>query len=222
MKTKIGAITIGQSPRVDVTADILPLLPEQLILVEAGALDAFTVNDLWKVAPERGPVLVSRMRDGLQVRMDETKILIYLQKCITELEAQGCQAIVMLCTGDFPAFTHKVPLLKPRQILQSVTKEVIGNGPIGLIVPDEAQAEHIQGWWVEQGIDTQVAVGSPYLGMAGIEDAAHQLANQDLQLIIADCIGYTVAMKERIREITGIPVILPRTLIARILTEIYA
>ena len=36
---KIGAVTIGQSPRTDVTCDILPILGDNVQLLEAGALD---------------------------------------------------------------------------------------------------------------------------------------------------------------------------------------
>ena len=44
MKEKIlAAITIGQAPRVDITADILPLLPQHVTLREYGALDDFTL-----------------------------------------------------------------------------------------------------------------------------------------------------------------------------------
>lgn len=34
---KIGAITIGQAPRTDITRDILPLLPDYMTLTEYGA-----------------------------------------------------------------------------------------------------------------------------------------------------------------------------------------
>lgn len=39
---KIGAITIGQAPRTDITRDILPLLPDYMTLTEYGALDDMT------------------------------------------------------------------------------------------------------------------------------------------------------------------------------------
>ena len=47
MKEKIlAAITIGQAPRVDITADILPLLPQHVTLREYGALDDFTLEEI--------------------------------------------------------------------------------------------------------------------------------------------------------------------------------
>ncbi|MEW5935529.1 MAG: AroM family protein [Bacillota bacterium] len=38
--------------------------------------------------------------------------------------------------------------------------------------------------------------------------------------MVLDCIGFTVDMKEEVRDIVGAPVILPRTLLARTLAEL--
>jgi protein AroM len=35
-----------------------------------------------------------------------------------------------------------------------------------------------------------------------------------------DCIGYTLAMKQAVKEITGVPVILARSVVARMLAEL--
>ena len=43
---KIGAITIGQAPRVDVTADILRIFDDSLELVQAGGLDGLTKEEI--------------------------------------------------------------------------------------------------------------------------------------------------------------------------------
>lgn len=62
---KVGAITIGQSPRTDVTQDILPLLGDQVELLQAGGLDGLTREEIEAFQP--GPddyVLISRLRDG--------------------------------------------------------------------------------------------------------------------------------------------------------------
>ena len=66
----LGAVTIGQAPRVDITGDIMPLLPEHVELREYGALDDFTLEEVQaRFAPGEGDeVLVSRMRDGRQAR----------------------------------------------------------------------------------------------------------------------------------------------------------
>ena len=62
---KVGAITIGQAPRTDVTKDILPLLGEEVELIQAGGLDGLTREEIQAFAP--GPddyVLISRLQDA--------------------------------------------------------------------------------------------------------------------------------------------------------------
>lgn len=41
-KVKIGAITVGQSPRVDVTPDLWPIFGPNVELIEAGGLDGLS------------------------------------------------------------------------------------------------------------------------------------------------------------------------------------
>ena len=101
---KVGAITIGQSPRTDVTQDILPLLGDQVELLQAGGLDGLTREEIEAFQP--GPddyVLISRLRDGSSAVFAERYILPRLQNCIDQLEQQGVEIILFLCTGDFPA-----------------------------------------------------------------------------------------------------------------------
>ena len=43
---KIGAITIGQAPRTDVTADIMDIFEGQVELVQAGGLDGLTREEI--------------------------------------------------------------------------------------------------------------------------------------------------------------------------------
>ena len=107
---KIGAITIGQAPRTDITRDILPLLPDYMTLTEYGALDDMTYEEVMsQFAPsEDDEVLVSRMRDGRQAKFTERFIRPLVQQKIDQAEAEGVSAIILFCTGVFPEFRHKV------------------------------------------------------------------------------------------------------------------
>ena len=81
MKT-IGLITIGQSPRIDVTEDIGAFFSEEVTVLEAGALDHITEAELQDMRPEGNETaLVSRMRDGRQVIFAEKHILRLLHNC---------------------------------------------------------------------------------------------------------------------------------------------
>ena len=49
---------------------------------------------------------------------------------------------------------------------------------------------------------------------------AAEIRPEETDLIVLDCIGYTMEMKEQIHQLTGKPVILPRTLTARVIREL--
>ena len=46
------------------------------------------------------------------------------------------------------------------------------------------------------------------------------LKEMDVDLIVMDCIGYDMAMKKKVVEITTKPVVLARTIVARVVGEI--
>ena len=112
---KVGAITIGQSPREDVIQDLLPLMDDRVELIQAGALDGLTREDIRAFAPgQEDYVLISQLQDGSPVMFAERYILPRLQQCIELLEEQGAELILFLCTGDFPDVFHStVPLIFP-------------------------------------------------------------------------------------------------------------
>ena len=64
-----------------------------------------TKEELKAIEPEEGDyVLVSRLKDGTSVKMAEKHILPRIQKIITELNEEGMEAILMLCTGQISSF----------------------------------------------------------------------------------------------------------------------
>ena len=62
---KIGAITVGQSPRVDLIPEIQPILGDSVEIIQTGALDGLSKEEIAKFVPRPGEnVLVSRLTDG--------------------------------------------------------------------------------------------------------------------------------------------------------------
>ena len=59
---KIGAITIGQAPRTDVTADILHIFDDSLELVQAGGLDGLTKEQIAEFAPGKDGIQINRRK----------------------------------------------------------------------------------------------------------------------------------------------------------------
>lgn len=220
---KIGLITIGQSPRDDVIADIGPLFSSDITLLQAGALDGLTAQDIAAFAPEPGDyVLISRLRDGSSAVFAEKFILPRLQTCIDLLEAQGAELILFLCTGSFPSFSSHVPLVFPCKVLDGVVPALANHSSIVVITPTPEQVKQCTEKWQNYVDSVLVVPASPYGDAKELELACERIADTQADLVVLDCIGYTAAMKAYVREHTGRPVVLSRTIAARTVMELLA
>ena len=218
----IAGITIGQAPRTDMSEELRERLAPGLELVEYGALDHLALEEVEReLAPSPGDeVLVSRMRDGKQATMAASRVMPLVQQRIDEAEAAGAEAIIMLCTGLFPKLRHRVPLILPQPLFYSVARALSGGKRVAVMVPDETQVEQARGWWGDAGMEIEVACASPYAGGAGVEQAARKLSGTGCAFLALDCMGYTGAMREAARKASGLDVLLPRTLVASVVSEL--
>ena len=218
---KIGALTIGQSPRVDAIPEMEPHLVGVEIL-QAGALDGLTRGEMDALAPEgNGDVLVSRLRDGSWVTMEERKIIPLLQKQVDNLCRQGVELIAMLCTGKFPdVLQANVPIVYPQRLLYGVVPTLASGGRIGVVAPDPTQLEQCVRNWSAVSNNVAVVAGNPYDPASDWKRVAEELIREKADWIVLDCIGYTSQVKALLQQYTGKPVILPRTLLARLVGEI--
>ena len=216
---KLGAITVGQSPRDDVTPDIMGILGD-VELLQAGALDGLTRKKIETFAPVKDEyVLVSRLADGSQVTFAERHIIPRLQECINKLEAEGANLIMFFCTGEFPAFKSNVPLIFPCKLLNGLVPALASN--IAVIIPSPDQSRQMQNKWKPFVPNVACVPASPYGNLKELDDAATKIKEMhDVDLIVMDCIGYTSAMKKHLAEITGKNVLLSRTLLAHVAAEL--
>lgn len=220
---KLGCITIGQSPRVDVLPDLQKFL-FSVEIIQRGALDGFSQEQLKEIAPEETcceGVLISRLQNGNFVRIKEAKILPLLQKSVTELNAEGVDGIMMLCTGTFPKFTSEVPIWYPQELMHVGVKSLFPEASLGIITPDKNQLQEIRDKWSGYGYsEVRTIEANPYGAFDLIIEQAQILAGIGVDIIILDCIGYTEAMKQGIQEKTGLVTILGKTLAARMVSEL--
>lgn len=218
---KVAAITIGQSPRVDLVPEIKKYLND-LEIVEYGILDPYTYEEAEAILkPSQGDnVLVSRMRDGRQIKMKEQLVYGLVQDCIYKIENEGINTIFLMCTGKFPEFEHKGLFLEPFSLIHSIVNNIT-NGKIGVIVPDALQIPQLIKYWNESGNDIVIRAASPYKDFdKEVEKAALELKKEDIPLIVMDCMGYSLSMKEKVKELTGKPVLLPRVIMTKLLEEL--
>ena len=223
MPSKVGIVTIGQSPRVDVIPEIKKLISGDIEIVEKGALDGLTLKEIERFEPkEDDEILVTRMRDGTEVTIGESFILSKLQEKISELDKEDVTLIALLCSGEFPRLQSEKPLIMPDKLLSGVLSSLIINkGKLGLMVPSEGQVNHLMKSFQDLGFEVIGVGASPYKNDTGaIDEAASKLKEAGIDLVVMDCFGYNLQMKDRVREVTGKPVLLVRSLLAGFLEEL--
>ena len=220
--TRIAGITVGQSPRTDMTCDLVQRLADNLELVEYGALDGMTLEQVEsELKPEPGEeVLVSRMSDGRQATFSGDKVVPLVQAKIDQAEADGCRAIIVLCTGSFPELRHTVPLIFPQPLLHSNARALAGGRRVAVMVPDPSQIEQAREWWSMCGVEVDIVSASPDQGIDGVTRAAATLKGADDAFLCLDCMGFTLAMRDAARRASGLDVLLPRTLVASVVSEL--
>lgn len=211
---KVGFLTIGQSPRDDVLADIQPLLSPQTNILQAGALDNLNLREINKLAPTSNDFsLITRLKRGNSVVVGRRKIIPFLQAKINELEAKGAEVIVLLCTENFPELTSKKSLILPFELMK---KEIINFSPARAIVfvPLKEQQDMAKKKWQSLQGKFLIAVLNPYEKLNNFEKLVSYLASKKASLILFDCIGYSISLSQSIADKLGVPYLNPRLLIA--------
>jgi protein AroM len=225
MSTNIGIVTIGQSPRPDKLADdIQRVLGPDVTVVERGALDGFTTEDLNELAPRPGDYrLITKLRDGGSVEIGKTPILPILQNHITDLEdSADVEATLLMCTGSFPPFDHKRPLLLPQEALYGAVAGFAGSRTIGALIPLESQSEQAQDKWRDFGVSSvDLFSANPYSDdpHSQIVSASVEARDAGSSVLFLDCFGYDISMRAAAQEAFHGPVVLARTLAARFIAE---
>ena len=221
---KIGILTIGQSPRVDVIPDVVNVLGNEIEIIEHGILDKFTEEEaISNLYPEENDtVLVSRLRTGREIKMAEDKVYTLVQEYISLMESENIQNVLLLCTGKFPDFKFNGILIKPFDIVHSVVKSLANDRKIGLIVPNEDQICSSTKFWSETGVGVLAKSASPYdEDVEKLIEVSERFRDEDVSFIVLDCMGYSVKMKKIVQERSGKPVILSRTIVARVIKELF-
>lgn len=217
----VAMLTIGQTPRRDITDDLRRLLPEDITLREYGALDGLSRAEAEELCGYEGTgeLLVTRLAEDTEIiRLSADKVFVRLQDCITRAEDEGAQVHLMACTGNFPDYIHQKPILYPG-ICQREAALRLG-GPVGVLIPNEDQRAQIASWWAECGaMDVLLEAADPFGAVSGVEETAKKLEEQGARVLCLDCFGFTLEQKLAAEEAAGLPAVLPREVLCQMVKE---
>jgi protein AroM len=215
----VGAITIGQSPRPDIMDEIRPLLGPAVTVVEIGALDGLTADEIAIMTPDRDdPTLVTLLRDGREVLIGRRHMIPRVQACVDRLQEQ-VELILMLCTGTFPPLQTGRLVLYPEHLLFQTARALTGGGHVGVLTPSPRQIGDQEHRWREVAASATVRAFSPYRSGDDLDRLCADFAAARVDIVVLDCLGYTVAMKRQVRAQINVPVLLARTVLARMAGE---
>jgi|YelNatPaOPRAMG01_1025707.scaffolds.fasta_scaffold00156_24 protein AroM len=215
MSKKVAFLTIGQSPREDIFADIIPRLSSTCQVIQAGALDALNREEIDCLKPEEGHLpLITRLRNGQAVIVSREKILPLLQARINSLEQEGVEIIAVLCTEDFSDLPSKKKLLLPFDLLK---KEILKHSPSGLIVfiPLKEQRKLAETKWQTLEIELLIEILNPYQDVSNFTLLTNRLKRRGNFLLVFDCLGYSISLAQSISQELALPFLVPRLILVQ-------
>jgi protein AroM len=224
MSTRIlGTLTIGQAPRADVVPIIESHVPAGTRLIHRGALDGMTRADVAaQFAAEPGEAaLITRLHDGSVFNLSRRLMQEQVQIMLRRLEDDGCDVILLLCTGTFIGLEcRRAWLVEPDHIIPATVAGLVERRQLGIIVPIAGQIASEAEKWQPLARPPLFAVASPYdTGEDALLDAGHELREKGAEAILLDCIGFTERHRHALATL-GLPVILSNAVAAKAVGEL--
>jgi protein AroM len=219
----IAMITVGQAPRDDLVPYMQDVFSRKVSIWQAGVLDGLSRDAMAGLGPEPGEVgIVARLLDGSNTLLSHKKILPRVQALVDRAVAQRVGLIVILCGADWSALRSPTLIVNPGKVFPAIVSALASGWRLGVIKPSAGQIEQARRQFAERGIEAVVTAASPYAGEQRLRDvraAAEQLKAAGVDLVWMTCVGMDEAMRAIVRETTGKPVILARTILARVIDE---
>ena len=220
----LGTLTIGQAPRADVTPIIDRHVPASVRRIHRGVLDRLSSREIaahYQAATGEA-ALVTRLQDGSVVELSRRRMREGVQRALSGLEAEGCEAILLLCTGTFEGLECRNSwLIEPDHIIPGMVAGLIEARQLGILVPIAGQIESEAGKW--RGLARAPIFGavSPYSDPPeAVTTAGAALKAAGAAAILLDCIGFTERHRAALRPL-GLPVILSNAVVAKAVGELF-
>lgn len=216
----LGILTLGQAPRSDVVPSMRRHLPPGTRILEAGALDGLMAREAAAFRPEDGErVLTTRMLDGRSIAVSKERLMARLERAFERLLGMGAEAVLLLCTGDFPELRHRALVAEPDRLLRHAV-EAFAPSSLGVVVPLPEQVEWGRDRWSGVSSPLTVVSADPYGPPAGVAQAAASLAKASPALVVMDCMGFREDHCRIVRHRVDVPTVLANSAVSRLLAEV--
>jgi protein AroM len=209
MKRTIALLSIGRSPRPDIRRDVETDLRSEIALVERGALDGLSDEEVRAIAPlSDDDALLASLGNGREAIVSKNVIGNLLQKEIRTLESE-VDGFAILCTGIFSGLTSARVIGQVGKLLLEAGAACDPGRAIGVLVPIREQCDLNERLWSAGGRPVVTATASPYGGIGPVLDAARGLKARGASVIAMSCMTYSEEMRAAVCAATEAPTIGP-------------
>jgi len=222
----IGMVTVGQAPRDDLVPAMEAMFSRPARVLQAGALDGLGADEIRRLGPGPGETgIAARLLDGSETLLSHAKIFPRVQQCVDRLRADGAEFLVILCGADWSAIRSDVLVVNPGRVFPAIVSALATGRRLGVIKPSGGQIEAATRQFAERGVEAVVTAASPYTGEQRLEDvrrAAERLKAAGVSLVWMTCVGMDEPMRDVVSAVVGVPVLLARSVLARVIDELLA
>jgi protein AroM len=217
-KLRLAFVTIGESPRDDIVPEMLADIGGDVQAFEFGALDGLSEDEIRALAPRPGETsFATRRRNGSEVTIAKERVEVLLEERLARIDREGYDAVVLLCTGTHVAPLRHTLMIEAQRVVDSMVEAMAASSRrLGVLLPLERQIAEFPQRHVFTSMP-MLAAASPY---AGDDIAAKALALADCDLVIMHCMGYSEAMRAKVRSAISAPVLLSRRIVSGAIRQI--
>lgn len=219
----LGTLTIGQAPRPDVVPIIDRHVRPEIRRIHRGALDGLTRAEIatrYEADPDE-PALITRLQDGTSVNLSRRRMQAAVQQKLSLLESDGCDVMLLLCTGTFAALEcRRAWLIEPDHIIPGMVAGLVERRQLGILVPIPGQIVSEAEKWRPLARSPLFAAASPYdANEEAVLDAGRTLQAKGAEAILLDCIGFTERHRTALGRL-GPPIMLSSAIVAKAVAEL--
>jgi protein AroM len=207
----LRVLTIGQSPRPDLEAEIAAAVPGLRIHLQ-GALDGLAPEEVRALSPRDGAdTLFSVLPSGEGITVSKAAVTARLRARLADITGP----VLLACTGAFASLPERVDLVQPSAVLNALAEGLLPQGRLGIAVPLAEQIPTLAGKRQRPGLSVSAVALRPGSDDATRRAAAEALAASRPDLVLLDCIAYSRADKAAFAAILPCPVLLSVAVAAR-------
>lgn len=209
--TPLPVFVIGQAPRPDLAAEIAAAAPS-LPIAMRGALDGLTRAEIAAIPPRDGAdTLFTMLPSGEGVSISKAAVTKRMRALLEETSGP----VLLACTGAFKGLPERPGLVQPSAVLNGLAEALLPRGRLGLFVPLPEQAASLGTSRARDGLTLSVIALRPHSDDATRAAAMAEMAAQQPDLVLLDCISYTRRDKAAAVTMLSCPVLLSVAVAAR-------